>query len=260
MFYLIGIGLKPKHLTLEALEALKNCDELFIDSYTSVFSEGSLDELKKILGKEITELNRTQIETDYEDFLMKAKDKNVALLIIGNALTATTHTQILLEANQLMVPFKVLLGVSVFDGVLKSFLSPYNFGRILSIVFWQKNYKPESFYDKIKENYDSKMHSLCLLDIQKDDKKEKLMNALEALETLAEISENKKQKWIYSTQIVVMSKLGGKDEKVLHGTMIELLNDKEKLKECKPACIVICTDLNDKEEEALSELHGKQKK
>jgi len=56
------------------------------------------------------------------------EDKNIALLIIGNALTATTHTQILLEAKKLEIPFKVLLGVSVFDGALKSFLSPYNFG------------------------------------------------------------------------------------------------------------------------------------
>jgi precorrin-2 methylase len=29
MLYLVGIGLKPKHLTLEALDILKNCDQVF---------------------------------------------------------------------------------------------------------------------------------------------------------------------------------------------------------------------------------------
>ena len=42
-------------------------------------------------------------------------------------------------------------------------LQLYNFGRTVSIVFFTDNWRPDSFYDKIKVNADAKMHTLCLL-------------------------------------------------------------------------------------------------
>ena len=32
MFYLVGIGLNPKQMTLEAQEILKNCDQVFLEA------------------------------------------------------------------------------------------------------------------------------------------------------------------------------------------------------------------------------------
>ena len=39
----------------------------------------------------------------------------------------------------------------------------YSFGETVSIVFWDDNWKPESFYDKINKNRSMGLHSLCLL-------------------------------------------------------------------------------------------------
>ena len=39
----------------------------------------------------------------------------------------------------------------------------YSFGETVSIVFWDEDWKPESFYDKIKKNRSMGLHSLCLL-------------------------------------------------------------------------------------------------
>lgn len=45
-------------------------------------------------------------------------------------------------------------------------LQVYRFGEIISIPFFTEKWRPYSFYDKIKENYDRGLHTLCLLDIK----------------------------------------------------------------------------------------------
>jgi diphthine synthase len=42
----------------------------------------------------------------------------------------------------------------------------YNFGQTVSIPFFEENWRPTSFYSKIKYNKNGGMHTLCLLDIK----------------------------------------------------------------------------------------------
>lgn len=45
-------------------------------------------------------------------------------------------------------------------------LQLYNFGQTVSLPFFTETWKPESWYDKIKENVDLSLHTLVLLDIK----------------------------------------------------------------------------------------------
>jgi diphthamide biosynthesis methyltransferase len=45
-------------------------------------------------------------------------------------------------------------------------LQLYNFGQTVSLVFFTDTWKPDSFYDRVKENVDLGMHTLILLDIK----------------------------------------------------------------------------------------------
>ena len=45
-------------------------------------------------------------------------------------------------------------------------LQLYNYGATVSIVFFQDDWRPDSFYDKIKMNVNLGLHTLCLLDIK----------------------------------------------------------------------------------------------
>ena len=45
-------------------------------------------------------------------------------------------------------------------------LQLYNFGQTVSLVFFTETWKPDSFYDRIRENADLGMHTLVLLDIK----------------------------------------------------------------------------------------------
>jgi len=246
VFYLIGLGLKPRHLSIEAIEAIKKCKEIFIDSYTSALSEGSVQELESLTGKKIISLSRKEIEEGFIEKIKKARNENIALLVIGNPLFATTHAQLLLDAKKGGVKAMAIAGISVFDLIGKTGLSMYKFGRTASIVFPQENFAPESFYDFIVENKKAGLHSLCLLDIQG----EKKMTVKEAIEILLEIEKKRGESIIADSVIVAMEKLGSAKERIVSGNTKKILKEKTGT----PAVLVVCAELSEKEKEFLHEL------
>src|SRR3989344_4655177 len=113
MLYLIGIGLKPKHLTIEALDAIKDSGQVFLEAYTSAYAEGTLTELEEVTGKKIHPFSRKQVEEETKSILAMAKKNNVALLAFGNPLTATTHVQLLIDAKKEGMKTRIIEGISV---------------------------------------------------------------------------------------------------------------------------------------------------
>lgn len=55
---------------------------------------------------------------------------------------------------------------SIMNAVGACGLQLYNYGATVSIVFFQDDWRPDSFYDKIKMNVKLGLHTLCLLDIK----------------------------------------------------------------------------------------------
>lgn len=248
MLYLIGIGLKTEHLTVEAKNALAECEEVYLENYTSKYSEGDAEGLRGIIGKEITELGRKQVEEEFSAILETAKTKKVALLIYGNVFSATTHIQIVKDAKEKGVEVRSVPGISIFSFLGKTGLEEYKFGRTVSIVFWEENYQPEMFYEKILDNYKIGMHTLCLLDIQGD----KLMSVKEALEVLKKVSEKKTHKFLDTFLLCALSKVGSAEEKIVFGKMDELL----KMEFDVPSALIVCAELNEKEKELVEGLYG----
>lgn len=54
-------------------------------------------------------------------------------------------------------------------------LQLYNFGQTVSLVFFTDTWKPTSFYDRVKENWERGMHTLVLLDIKVREQSEENM-------------------------------------------------------------------------------------
>lgn len=246
MFYLIGTGLKPKQLTLEALNALKECDRVFIEKYTSEFSEKTGKELEKKIGRKAIELNRKKVEEEFSEKLIKAKGKNVALLVIGNALFATTHIQLLLDAEEKGIEWRVIPGISVQNYVGKTGLNAYRFGKTVSIVMPSEHYKPESFYDSILLNLKNGLHSLCLLDL----KNGKKLTPGKALRLLLKIESKRGNSKIGNAKILVLGGLGSKKERILSGKAKNLTDTSVAL----PASLIVCAELSEKEKEGIKAL------
>jgi len=254
MLYLVGIGLKPAHLTLEALEVLKSCDQVFLEAYTSEYAQGFVEELKKLVGKDFKLLGRREVEEQFGSALMSATKNKIALMIFGNALTATTHLQVLLDAKEKGVKTKVIPGISITNTIAETGLDEYKFGRIVTICYHSKDFEPDSFYKQIKQNQRIGLHTLCLLDIKKDIEPKRLMNCKEAISVLEKIaakdeSSKEKPKWGY----IALLGMSGEKQQIIVGRE-KILSAKE-IDHVFPQSLIVAGKMNEKEKEALEKLY-----
>ena len=90
----------------------------------------------------------------------------MALLVVGDVLCATTHTDIALRAKKLDVKVEVIQNASVMGAVGKCGLQLYSYGQCVSLPFWTEQWRPTSWYEKIAFNRSGNLHTLCLLDIK----------------------------------------------------------------------------------------------
>lgn len=58
---------------------------------------------------------------------------------------------------------QIVHNASIMNAVSCCGLQLYNFGETVSIPYWTEKWKPDSFFEKIVENYNRNLHTLCLL-------------------------------------------------------------------------------------------------
>ncbi|KAG0730328.1 Diphthine methyl ester synthase [Chionoecetes opilio] len=166
VFYLVGLGLgDPLDVTVRGLEVIKSCDRVYLEAYTSILS-GGREALEKFYGRKVIVADREQVEQGSDELFVGAKSKDVALLVVGDPLGATTHTDLKLRAHQLGIPVEIISNASILNAVGSCGLQLYHFGETVSIPFWQDGWEPVSFCEKINKNLRKKLHTLCLLDIK----------------------------------------------------------------------------------------------
>jgi diphthine synthase len=240
MFYIISVGLFPEQITKEAIDIVSNCDEVYIDNYTNIYSQGQIKDLEKIVSKKIVSLNREELEQE-----QRYLKNNCCLLVIGNALSATTHYTIKKDASNKNISTKIVSGISIFNYRGYSGLYEYKFGKTTSIVYPEKNYKPTSFYKTIIDNININAHSLCLLDIKTHEKR--FMTFVEACEILKDIDT---QKILENKRCVLLAGMGSNNQKIISF----IFKDYIKIKcDVYPQSLIICSSLNNIEKEALDE-------
>lgn len=249
MFYLIGIGLKPSHITLEAKEIITSCSRVFFEEYTNRYADGSIVELEELVGKKFVSLKREGVEQGFELLLKEAKDGDIALLVFGNPLNATTHVQLLIDAKDCGVKAGVVPGLSVFDFLGETGLDSYKFGRVCTIVSPKENFAPESFYSVIEKNHAAGLHTLCLLDI--DAEANALISVSEALAVLEKIEKKQGKAILQDAVLVGLYGVGSDSGKIKAGSLNKL---KRSSYGAFPQSLIVCGELNEKEKEALKKL------
>lgn len=188
MFYLIGLGLgNEKSLTIEGLETAKECD-CYFESYTSKYE--SLERLEKLAGKKIGILKRGDVEEGSQKILDSAKKRDVAILVAGDPLAATTHIDLVIEAKKQKIPIKIIHNSSIFSAVGETGLQLYKFGKAATVPFTKQT---DSVKDALEGNRRLGLHTLLLLDL--DAPNGRYMSVKDALEILLEkkiLSKNEK--------------------------------------------------------------------
>lgn len=229
MFYLIGLGLNENSITKEAEEALKKCKKVYLENYTINFPYKT-----DKLGIKFEELERGKVEG--EEVVLEARKDNVALLVYGSPLIATTHISLILRAEKEKIPFKILHNASVFDAIAETGLQNYKFGKTASLPSWKDKGKSLSFVKIIKDNQKIDAHTLLLVDMN-----------FELDDALSQLNEAFIEQKVNINKIVICSRLGTKDSKILYGKIEDLKKEKLSL----PICLIIPGKMHFLEEEAL---------
>lgn len=241
--YLIGIGLADeKDISLKGLEAIKKCKCVYLENYTSVL-QCSREELEKLYGKAVQLADRKFVE-ESDVFYNQAKENDVALLIIGDPLLATTHTEILLQAKERDIPVTVIHNASILSAVGLTGLQLYKFGKTASIPLENKNI--ETPYDVLQGNHANGMHTLFLLDLQD----ENFLTIPDAIQYLLSIEEKRKKNLITKDTLCIGCARLGSENIIKVGKAIELLNEDFGK---PPYCLIIPGNLHFKEEEFLQQ-------
>lgn len=234
MLYLVGMGIAEGDLTERAKETIKACERVYAEDYTNKFI-GSLSSVEKRTGKSIEKIGREKVESDF--LVTEASKSDVALLVAGDPLAATTHFQLVLDARESGVPVGVVHSTSVYTAIASTGLHIYKFGRSTTLAGWAM-----SPYDVAEENKIRGLHTMILLDTKGGDYM-KLSEAIGLLEKME--SSLKRGVFLPQTKILACSCLGSTRQKIFYAAM-------EKMPETEPpVTIVLPGDLNFKEEEAL---------
>lgn len=219
----VGLGLSGVDgMSVKAFEALKTCDKIYAEFYTSFLIDTKVEDLEKAIGKPIKVLYRAQVE-EGEDIISDAKKMKVGFITAGDTMAATTHVDLRIQAKEEGIPVKVFNGVSIFSACPSATgLQPYKFGRTVTLPFIEDGYQPRSPYDHILENKRRGLHTMILLDIHADELR--YMSGKEALEWLLE----GEKKWgegliDEDTLMIVASRVGSEKEKITAGYVRDLL-------------------------------------
>ena len=243
--YFIGLGLNnEKDITVNGLEAIKKCDLVYLENYTSILN-CSKEDLEKFYGKKIILANRHMVEADDNDIIRNAKTKNVAFLVIGDVFGATTHVDLLLRAKKEGIKTIIIHNSSILTAVGVTGLQLYKFGKTTSIPLDNDNV--EAPYDVLKGNLSLGLHTLFLLDLKPDE--EEFMSVNDAIRFLLRV-ELKRNEKIFSekTLCVGCARIGSDNQLIKAGTAKELL----KFDFGKPVhCLIVPGNIHFMEEEAL---------
>ncbi len=231
MLYIIGLGLNAKGISVEGKEAVRKCRRVYLENYT-VELPYSLKELQKVVGKKIVSLSREEVESDR--LVKEARRGNIALLVYGSPLFATTHEALVSDCVKARVKVKIVYSAGIYDAVGETGLQLYKFGKISSMPKWQEHFSPDSFLDYVIENQNA--HSLILVDL-----------GLEFRDALKELVESCEKRKVKISKILVCSKLGTGKDKIYYDTAGRL----EKKKVSAPFCFIIPGKLHFMEEEIL---------
>ncbi|GAO51942.1 Diphthine synthase [Saitoella complicata NRRL Y-17804] len=236
VLYVVGLGLSSeKDITVRGLEAVKSCERVYLEAYTSILMVDT-EKLSEFYGKEVVVADREMVESESDKILDGAQEKNVAFLVVGDPFGATTHTDLVIRAHELSIKVEIIHNASIMNAIGACGLQLYNFGQTVSMVFFTPTWRPDSFYDRIKENRDIGLHTLVLLDIKvKEQSFENMargrkiyeppryMTVAQCAEQMLEIEELRGE-GVYTPNTIAIgvSRIGSHDQRIVTGTLQEL--------------------------------------
>lgn len=224
MLYFVGLGLYSEDdISFKGFNALKSVDCIYAEFYTAKLMGGNIDNLINKLDVPFITLKREDVE-DRNVVIEESLTKDIAFVVAGDPLMATTHTELYVEAVNKGVETRIIHGSSIFSAAPGlTGLQAYKFGKTTTVPFPDENFFPHSPYDVIKSNKELGLHTLVLLDIQAH--KDRFMTINQALDYLLKVESQRDENVFTNDTIVVgLARAGSEKPLVKGGTVEDILN------------------------------------
>ena len=250
----VGLGLGPKGISLEGMEALRSADAVYLEYYTTPHEPTLLSDLEKLAGRRITVVDRGFVE-DGGEILRGARVKKVVLAVPGDPMVATTHTELrtraINEGSETGIVHAATIGTAAASA---SGLHFYKFSRTVTITRDAVDRLSQA-YHMLHENLLEGSHTLLLLEHDLDSGEG--VNPPTAAMGLVSAERNFKRGVVGEvTFALVLSRLGRADQALWAGTFRELGGREFG---SPPHSIIIPGKLHFTEVEAISAVFGVEK-
>jgi diphthine synthase len=204
----VGLGLNDeKGISLKGLEETKNADYVFMETYTSLMPDFSIERFEALCDRKIHVVSRNDLEDKNGTVILEAAKKGKAVFLVpGDPFIATTHVTMRIDAEKHGIKTRIVHGTSIMSAIISlSGLHNYKFGKTVTVPF------PENFsetpYNVIAQNKQVGLHTLCLLDLKANEKS--FLSINQAIKMLLEVEEkNKKGIITPETPVVGIARAG----------------------------------------------------
>jgi diphthine synthase len=249
----VGLGLhSEKGISLQGIEEAKTADHIFIELYTNLLPDFSAKRFEAIIGKKVHILSRHELEEENGARILNATEKGKTVFLVpGDPLIATTHVTLRIEAEKHGIKTRIVHGASIISAIIGlSCLHNYKFGKTVTIPFPET--PSETPYNVIAQNKKLGLHTLCLLDLKIEENRFLTIN--EALTTLSEIEQKRKERIITPNTIAIGVARAGSNTPTIKADHIKALlkHDFGDL----PQTLIFPGELHFMEAEALVTLAG----
>jgi len=187
----IGLGLNDeKGISVKGLEETKSADTVFMELYTSLMPDFSLQRFEVLCGKKIQLVSRQTLEEENGKVILEAAKVGKAVFLVpGDPFIATTHVTLRIDAEKQGIKTRIVHGTSIMSAIISlSGLHNYKFGKTVTVPF------PENFsetpYNVIAQNKKVGLHTLCLLDLKANENL--FLSINQAIKMLREVEKKKK--------------------------------------------------------------------
>ena len=198
----VGLGLNDEQgITVKGLEETKTADQAFMELYTSLMPDFSLQRFEALCGKKIQVVTRRELEEENGKVILEAAKRGKAVFLVpGDPFIATTHVTLRIDAQKQGIKTRIVHGASIMSAIVSlSGLHNYKFGKTVTVP------SPENFsetpYNVITQNRSLGLHTLCLLDLKANENK--FLSINEAIKMLSEVEEKKKNGTITPNTVAV---------------------------------------------------------
>jgi diphthine synthase len=253
----IGLGLNDdKGISLKGLEETKTAENIFIELYTSLMPQFSLERFKTLTGKQVNLITRHELEEENGQRILNAAQKGKTVILVpGDPFIATTHITLRILAKKRSIKTRVIHGISIISAIIGlSGLQNYKFGKTVTIPLPEN--LSETPYKVIAQNKKFGLHSLCLLDLEVNEKR--FLNINEALAQLSKIEQKRKEGIVTPNTVAVGVAQAGSNNPTLKANFIKNLLQQDFGD--PPQSLIFPGDLHFMEAEALVTLAGAPRK